>query len=239
MAIKLSKNLEGSSNVKMTNIVPLDKPTKLFPKGYSFPMGKLVKVESVPYETEVMGEKVSSKRLVFTYREVGQDKKGSIQVAEFAPKEDDKFEKNLDYLNRRIMHVFENTIGKGKMAEDIEAETFDEYFDKVADEFNKHTYIDNDKTRKVYAKFPLYLKVLYGTGNNSNRQQLPLFPNFVEKAFNEKGEQLPCSLDINPSRDIIASTASAPSTAMPGGLGTSNMIGGGGLGSEDDFPDDI
>jgi len=239
MAIKLNKNLEGSSSVKMTNIVRLDKPTKLFPKGYEFPIGKLVKVESVPYETEVMGVTQSSKRLTFTYREVGKDKKGSLVVSEFAPKEDDKFEKNLDYLNRRIMHVFENTIGKGKMAEDIEAETFDEYFDKVAEEFNKHVYIENDKNRKEFARFPLYMKILYGTGNNSNRQQLPLFPNYIERAFNEKGEPIPCSLDINPSRDIISSVAAPVAGAMPGGLGTSAMIGGAGLGSEDDFPEDL
>ena len=239
MAIKLNKSLEGSSTVKMTNVTPLDKPTTMFPKGFSYPMARLVKVASVEYETEVMGQKSTAKRLEFTYREVGADKKGTLVVSEFAPKEDANQEKNLDYLQRRVMHVFENTIGKGRMQNDIEAETFDEFFDKLAVEFNSHTYDKEGKEAKMYSRTPVYLKVLYGTGNNSNRQQLPLFPNYIEKAFNEKGVQVPCSLDINPSRDII-SAPTVPTSNMPNaGMGTNNLLGGGGLGSEDDFPEDI
>lgn len=238
MAIKLKKDLEGSSSVKMSNIRKLDKPTNQFPKGYAYPMATLRKVEAVEYETEKMGVKTKATRLQFTYLEHGQDKKGSIVVSEFAPKEDDKFELNLERLNRRIMHVFETTIGKGAFSNDIEAETFDEYFKKVAEEFNNHRYEVNDKKLRTYQKFPMYIKITYGTGNNANRQQLPLFPNYLERAYNEKNVIVPCSLDVSPKDVIYAPDAGAVSPlgmpgAMPGGMSTSFG------GSEDDFPADL
>lgn len=238
MAIKLSKNLEGSSSVKFSNVVKLNSPSAQFPKGYSFPVGKLVKVEAFEYEKEVMGEKVSTVRLQFTYKEVGQNKKGSLIISEFAPDTtSDKYEVNLDRLNKRIMHIFEVTIGKDKFSNDIEAETFDDYFRAVADEFNKHVYIANDKKRKEYARYPLYIKILYGMGNNSNRQQLPMFPNFVERATNEKEAYVPCSLDVS-NRDIISAPEATTPTMGMGAMGGA-MNNSFSAGSEDDFPDEL
>lgn len=232
--IKLDKNLDGSNSVKFTNVQESTAPSKLFQKGYTFPVGKLTKVEAVNYKKEINGEEVEKVRLEFTFTEVGEGKKGRLIHSEFEQDpEGEYYEQNLDNLLRRIKHIREVVIDQ-EMEESLEAASFAELFQKVAEEFNSHTAEIAGKTRKLYTKKVLYIKVVYGRGNSANRQGLPNFPNFVQEAKNAKGDFVECLLDVSTKENIKPKESGSTGGAMPSG--TNNTFGGG---SEDDFPDDL
>ena len=137
-------------------------------------------------------------------------------------------------MNQRIMHLWEETIGINKLPEEgigTGAASFAEYFKAVADAFNAVTYTDGEKEKVLYPHIPLYIKLTY----NRDRVQLPIFPNFVQRAKNSKGELLSVEkLDINPTYDKIEPVANTASTTKYSG-GTDNQFGGGV--PDDEFPD--
>ena len=229
----ITKETQGSSVLPIPAPIKLDKKQPPFKTGYEFPICNLVKVHFNPAkEMTIQGVKEERPVLEFLFKDA---KNRQLPHIEFPIDEnDDKFNSKLEWMNQRIMHLWEETIGINKLPEEgigTGAASFAEYFKAVADAFNAVTYTDGEKEKVLYPHIPLYIKLTY----NRDRVQLPIFPNFVQRAKNAKGELLSVEkLDINPTYDKIEPAANTASTTKYSG-GTDNQFGGGV--PDDEFPD--
>ena len=237
----ISKDLQASAGIPIPAPRKLDKATQQFPNGYDFPIAQLVKVYCDPKKVvKRNGEDTEEAVLGFVFATAGGNntpKKQYTSIEFPIDSDDDNFDKKFEQLASRIKHIFCEVIGESKFTEEaMTGDTFEEFFTNVAAEFNKHKVTtgegDAAKTVPVYTKNSVYIKITY----YKDRLQTPLYPNFVQKAYNGT-QPIACELIINPTYDKIEAQAKvvAGGNAAYGG-GTNNTFGGGAAGFGD-FPD--
>jgi len=234
----IKKDLVAKAGIPIDPPLPIDKPTQFF-KAHKFPIAILEKVEYDPAQKSVdkqTGEESFSPVLNFIYKDtVNHEKKITDKYFPLDP-ESDSFEVRLEGMQKSIKHIFEEIIGADKFDEaDFTGTSFPEFFNNVANAFNKVTI---DKTVKVegkeepevvptktYTLVPVYLKLVYFNG----RLGSPMFPNFVQKAYAKGKEgtiQTVCELAIG-KKDIIVNKADAKPAAQGGAR--DNGFGGAGV----------
>lgn len=235
MAKKLgiSKEQVGGNTVSIPAPVKLKEHNPQYPTGYVFPLAKL---SSVYFDAEKKmkdstGVETTKPVLVFIFK----DSKGrQVTHIEFPIEDDDiKFESKLDWMNQRVRHIWDETIGSSRFPENgigAEAESFDQLFKELADAFNKEVAELDGKSVKVYSIPQLYVKLIY----NRDRLNFPLFPNFLQKA-EVAGKVVSCDMLTISGRDTIEPTAK-PAAYNPGG-DTGNAFGGDPSAAGYQFPD--
>jgi hypothetical protein len=237
------KRLGIGSDVVASAGIPIPAPFKLkdrtefFPNLYEFPIARLVKVNFDPEKDVKRGDTtVPTPILSFVF--VTGDKKQYTHV-EFPIEDDDaKFDDKFAAMQQRIKHIFIETIGESKFEEGaMSGDDFKEFFDNVAKSFNNNTTLvkkgegEEAKPVPTYTRNSVYIKLVY----YKTRLQLPLYPNFVQKAFDVTGKQVKCELQIDLKYDKVEAIAPAAASGNYSG-GTHNTFGGGSSDS-DDFPD--
>lgn len=216
MAKKLgiSKEQVGGSTVSIPAPIKLKEHNPQYPTGYVFPRAKLSSVyfDGEKKMKDSTGLETTKPVLVFIFKD---SKNRQITHIEFPIEEDDiKFESKLDWMNQRVRHIWDETIGANRFPENgigEEAETFDVLFKELADAFNKEVAEVEGKTVKVYTLNSVYVKVVY----NRDRLNFPLFPNFLQKA-EAAGKPIACDMLTITGRDSIEPIAKPPAY-NPGG----------------------
>ena len=215
MAKKLgiSKEQQGGSIVSLPAPIKLKDHNPQFPTGYIFPICKLESVFCEPKKKmKEASIEVEKPVLVFIFK----DEKGrQTQHFEFPLDEDDvKFDSKIEWMHQRVRHIWDEVIGSSKFpAEGLgqEAENFEELFTVIAKAFNSQVSVIDEKETKVFSTVPLYIKLVY----NKDRANIPLFPNFVQRA-KLNGNIVACDmLSINPARESVEPVVKAAYT--PGG----------------------
>jgi len=198
--------------------------TKQFPNGYKFPVGRLVNVVSEnEYDTK------NGKQAVVEFVFSGAKSRVQTHTEWAVDPTDIKADKKLEGMQSRIKHILEQVgLGMPKDGIGAKAASYEEFFDAVAEEFNKHVILEDEKPVKKYYKKRVYLKLTYYKTNLN----FPMFPNFIQLAEDDKGTILPCNLTINPTYDNIEPTKTE-------GESFSNVdgSGGGAAGDLSDLPD--
>lgn len=232
----IKKELVAKAGIPIDPPLPIDKPTTFF-KAHVFPIAVLEKVEFVPeFETkDKQTEEVTKQPILrFIYKDTkNSEKKITDIIYPIDMAGDDKAQIKLDGLQKSIKHIFEELVGSDKFVEEEFAGTsFAELFENVANAFNKYT---TTKTIKVegadtpivvplYTLMPFYLKLVFFNG----RLTPTMFPNFVQKAYNKTGVQIPCELSVG-KKDTIVNKTDAKPAGNAGGL-RDNGFGGAGAG---------
>ena len=227
----IKKDLQSSAGIPINAPARLDKRTEFYPNSWEFPIVQLVKVSFNPAkEINRNGEVETTPVLQFVFVTKGGKQFTHI---EFPIEEDDaKFEDKVGYLQQRVKHIYDAVVGASKFKENsMEGDTFAELFENIANAFNAEVITKGEgelaKTVTLYSMNFAYLKLVY----YQTRIQMPMFPNFIQKAFNGS-QQLVCELAVNPKYDKVEATAPAQANTQQYSGGTSNSFGGGG-----DFPD--
>jgi hypothetical protein len=237
----ISKDLQAKTGIPVTMPFKTEIRNPLYPNGYQFPIVNLVNVFFDPAKEvkQPSGETAPTPTLSFTYVDKSNTQKTSTFI-EFPIQDDDaKFDTKLAAMQQRIKHIFTVCYGDNEFNEDeFDGDTFAELFENVGKAFNSRLFTKEPKegeepTKPVarYKLVALYLKPIY-YGTNIT---LPQYPNFVQRAFDNKGA-IPCEFTINPKYDkfVAEEKASAGNLGQYGG-GTNKGFGD----STDinDFPD--
>ncbi len=223
----IKKDLQSSAGIPINAPFKLEKRTEFYPNSWEFPIVQLVRVSFDP-EKEINRNGDKENVPVLQYVFVTKNGKQFTHI-EFPLDEDDaKFEDKASQLQQRIKHIFDATVGANKFKEgSMEGNTIAELFENVANAFNAEKITKGEgelaKTVTLYSQTFVYLKLVY----YQTRIQMPMFPNFIQRAFNGP-QQLVCELTINPKYDKVEATAPAASgaNAQYSG-GTNNSFGGG------------
>ena len=226
----ITKETQGSSLVPIPAPIKLKEASAQFKTGYEFPVVKLVKISFNPAkEMTVQGVKEERPVLEFLFKDAKQ--RQFIHIEFPIAEDDDKFDKKLEWQNQRIMHIWEETVGLKNLPEEgigTNASSFSEFFQDVADKFNAVKVTEGEKEKVLYPTIPLYLKLTY----NNSRLNLPMFPNFVQRA-SVGGKTVEVEkLIIDPTYDKVEPSAAVATTKYSSG--TDNIFGGD---TGDDFPD--
>lgn len=203
----ISKDIDAKSSIPISAPAKLPNRTSQYPNGYLFPIANLVKVSFDPEKVVKRNgfeDKVPSLLFLFKTKDGKQYSHNEFPLDDTDTKWDMKYEA----LQRRIKHVFEETVGSSKF-EEFSATDFSEFFKKTAELFNKHTVTKDEKVIPVYYTTPVYVKLTY----YQTRAQFGLYPNLIQRAQN--GDVvLPCELIVNPSVDQIEPIAK-PKASLP------------------------
>ncbi len=230
----IRKDLEAKAGIPINTAKKLTDNNPQFPTGYEFPMGRLVNVVFTK-DKEVGQDKTPTPVLAFVFK---GDKDKQFTSMEFPLDFDDaKFDTKLEALQKRLRHIYDETIGTDKFVEgSMDGDTFAELFENVANAFNSQTRTtgegDEAKTVKLYADGLHYLKLVY----YQTRLQFPMFPNFIQKAFKGTVAQA-CELRITVGSDELEPKVKAKVSGFNGG---GNDLGGFNVGSDlgmNNFPD--
>lgn len=231
----ISKDTQAKAGIPISAPARLDKRTPQFPNSWDFPVVKLVKVEFNPAkDVNRNGEIIPTPVLSFLFRDIKGEKQ--FTHIEFPlDDEDPKFSDKLDSLHKRIKHIFDETVGASRFKEgSMEGDTFEDLFKNVAAAFNAEVVTkgegDQAKTLPLYYQTPVYLKLVY----YQTRLQLPMFPNFIQRAHNGT-DYVPCELAINPQYDQVEPKAKAQASAA-GSFAGGHNAGFGGAADFGDFP---
>lgn len=230
----ISKDTVGGSIVPLPAPIELDKATEQFKTGYEFPVCRLVSVSFDP-KKEMKGQggvKEEKPVLVFVFKD---DKNRQLTHLEFPINETDaKFDSKMEWMNQRLKHIWDETIGDRLFPEaglGSNASNFSEFFEDVAKQFNKVKSGEGDAAKLVYSARPLYIKLVY----NGSRVQLPLFPNFLQRATDGEKKLPVIALNIDPARDKVKPATRAGASNYGGG--TDASFGEASAYSAGDFPD--
>jgi hypothetical protein len=234
----ISKDIQAKAGIPIGAPVKLDKRTEQYPNGYEFPLARLVKVHCDPAKEikRQSGDIDITPILSFTF---ATDKGKTFTHVEFpidSEETDEIFNKKLEEMQQKIMHIFDETIGHSYFEEgSMEGEDFVTFFKNVAIAFNAKTVTKGEgetaKTNPFFTMSLVYLKLSY----YKERAQLPKFPNFIQKAYHGNN-LIPCELVINAKWDKLEPTAqeNKPTTQYSGG--NNATFGGGDFGGLPDFP---
>lgn len=252
----ITSETRGSSNVSIPAPIKLNTPDPMYKTGYEFPVCKLV---SVTFNPEKKITRNNVEVVVHTLEFRFQDNKERQYTHIEWPL--DPTSKNADkepeWQDQRIKHIWEETIGVDKLPSTglgTSAKTEAEYFKLVADGFNTvKASILNPKyiagqapeegkapipqtvERVAYGQTYIYIKLTY----NKTNLQMPLFPNFVQRA-EANGKQLPVEkLQIDLKYDKVEpsiSASNAPNAASGLSTGLDATFGGSSAG-DDDLPE--
>lgn len=230
----IRKDLEAKAGIPISTAKKLSAPTQQYPTGYEFPTARLVNVVFTA-DKEVGQDKTPTPVIAFIFK--GEADKQFTSMEFPLDYDDAKFDMKLEALQKRLRHIFDETIGTDKFVEgSMDGDTFAELFENVAKAFNSFTVTkgegDTAKTVKLYAEGTHYLKVVY----YQTRVQVPMFPNFLQRAIVNK-IPVPCELrivvgtdELEPKAKAKASGFGATGNDLSGGFNVGNM----GL---DNFPD--
>lgn len=198
----ISKETQAKSGIPIPAPKKLDKATQAFPNAWEFPVAQLVKVHFDPAKDVTRnGETSQVPALLFVFTTATGKQ---FTHVEFPVDEDDeKFDAKAEQLAQRVKHIFCETVGEDKFKEgSMEGDTFSEYFENIGKAFNSETYQKGEgegaKTLPIYTKNHVYLKLVY----YKDRLQIPLYPNFVQKAYMGTSP-IACELMINPTYDKV------------------------------------
>jgi hypothetical protein len=251
----ITQETKGSQGVSIPAPSELITPNPMFTTGYEFPICRLVSVRFNGEKTIKRGGAETTTYVVeFLFKD---DKERQFTHIEWPL---DPTSKNADkepaWQDQRIKHIWEETIGADKLPKEgigTKAQTEPEYFKLIADAFNnvkvsvmnpKYNAAEPPKEgqppvpqtleRVAYGQTPVYLKLTY----NKTNLQMPLFPNFVQRAV-VGGKQVPVEkLVIDIKYDQLKpsiSASNAPSAAA--GLATGLDANFGGANFNDDLPE--
>lgn len=243
----ITEETKGSSGVSIPAPTKLASPNPLFKGGYEYPIARLVKVTFNPEKKmKKAGVETTSYVLEFLFKD---DKDRQFTHIEFPLDPTSKNAANEpDWQDQRIKHIFEETIGADRLPKEgigTTAQSEAEYFKMIADCFNSiKMSIANPKAgqegqpdtveRAVYPRNPVYIKVTY----NKTNLQLPLFPNFLQRASLNGVQQPVEKLIIDPKYDKTEPSISAsnvPNAAADLSTGLDASFGG--TSFEDDLPE--
>ena len=245
----ISKDLQAKAGIPISAPLPLDKPTPLFSKGYSFPLAVLESVTFVPEkktEDRQTKEVTLQPVLEFVFRDNNNPEKKITSIRYAIDEDDDKFDVKHEGLTKSIKHIFEELVGEDKFNEDdFSAESHAELFEKTAIAFNKYTVKQTKKVKDaedvivevpIYKTHVFYLKLVYF----SSRLGLPMYPNFIQKAFKPTKDgliQIPCELSKGQKDEFVDKSSASP--ASSNGSGRENSFGVPGGGSAFGMPMDM
>ena len=227
----IKKDLQSSAGIPINAPARLEKRTEFYPNSWEFPIVQLVRVDFNPTKEINRNGEVSTSpvlQLVFVTKNGKQFTHIEFPIDEA----DAKFEEKVGYLQQRVKHIYDAVVGASKFKEgSMEGDTFAELFDNIAKAFNAETITKGEgelaKTIPLYSATFAYLKLVY----YQTRIQMPMFPNFIQRAFNG-AQQLVCELAVNPKYDQVEAKAPAQANNNAYTGGTNNSFGAGG-----DFPD--
>lgn len=222
----ISKETQAKSGIPIPAPKKLDKATQTFPNAWEFPVVQLVKVHFDPAKDVTRNNETSQvPALLFVFKTATEKQFTHIEFP--VDEDDDKFDAKAEQLAQRIKHIFCETVGEDKFKEgSMEGDTFSEYFENIGKAFNSETYTKGEgegaKVLPIYTRNHAYLKLVY----YKDRLQIPLYPNFVQKAFNGVNP-IECNLMINPTYDKVEPQARVQAGAGAGqyGGGTNSSFG--------------
>lgn len=235
MNLGIKKDLVAKAGIPVNPPLPIDKPNEYF-KTHEFPIVTIESVTFLPnFETTDRNtdEVTTQPVLQVVYKDTKNTEKKLTSTYYPLDPADEKFDIKLEGLQKSIKHIFEESIGADKFEEeDFAGTTFAELFENIAKAFNKFTFNKASKDTnaepkviKTYTIVPLYLKTVY----YNSRLQVPMYPNFVQKATRVIGNetrQVPCELLIS-KKDVIVNKADAKpaSSARDRGFGGASAFG--------------
>lgn len=196
------KKEQGTQKVGINLPVKITTATQFFKQGYEFPIARLVNVHYNPEKPiKRNGLEELTPALGFTFIDAANKEKTNTFYQYPIASTDAKYKEREQWQGSAIKHIFDETVGEDKFKEeDFKGDTFEEFYAKVVETFNKYQIPSKTegKTIPLYSKTPVYLKqTLY-----KNRPGLPLFPNFVQAAYKEN-KQVECELKINPAQESV------------------------------------
>lgn len=226
----------------------LPAPTDIYPHGYEYPVAKLVRVSYDPAKDVKKNDVITpTPVLTFTYIDA-TGKQFTDVIFPIDEEEDEKFFKEVETLNQKMMHIWDETIGRNKFVENSmdggdgedDKENFKIMFDNICKAFNAHTVEiagkEGQEAKKIplYSTVPVYFKVTY----YKDRLQVPKYPNWIQRAYDSKNQQVPCEFIINPTYDKLTAEAKVVNKENQNyGGARSNDFGGGGSPANGAFPD--
>lgn len=235
----INKETRGTAILPIPAAVKLPAVTAQWKTGYEFPIVRLLNVSFIENKEITRGGVSETTSVLQFFFKDGKDRQFTHLEFPLDPSVN-KYEEKVEWLNQRIKHLWDETIGEQHMPENgigTGAKTFAEYFKAVAEAFKSVTYTKGEgesaKTLPLYPSVLLYLKLTY----NQDRLQLPMFPNFVQRAVGLDNSKLPCEgLLINPEYDAIEPKARQKAAPTTGYTNTGTNAGFGDVDTSD-FPD--
>jgi len=208
----INKDVQSKANVPLLTPIKLDKPDPKFPTGVKFPIARLINVKSNTQYEKNDGTIVPVLQFVF----VDSDKRQYTHFEWEIEESDNKFDKKVGWMQARIKHIYEETIGEfpdngigNPTGDETEENQFALLFNIIESDFNKVTIQKNDKPVRVFTQHWAYYKLVYYNGN----LQFP-FPNFLER-ITEKDQ--PCkTLSIGKKDTIDQEASKKATTGIPG-----------------------
>jgi hypothetical protein len=211
MNLSVNKNTQGQSGVPIPAPIKLKEITPLFKGGYEFPIAKLVSVKFDPKkEVKIKNsdEKEEKPVLIFVWKDA---KDRQFTQMEFPIASDDaNAEMKVDALQQRLKHIWDVMIGDD-IDPDFSGDSFAEFFKNAAEAFNGQkvtrrlkdgeTIPEGEEAPTVprYTTQQVYIKLTYYKTN----LQIPMFPNFIQRAGTSQA-RIPCeTLIINPKNDQL------------------------------------
>lgn len=238
----VSKDLRTSAGIPISAPIKLKERTPLYPNGYEFPIVRLVKVEFVE-KKEIKRNDIVTELPVIQFILKGDDDRQYTHI-EFPVDEslsDDEFETKHTELQTRIKHIYDEVIGANKFVEGCtDSSNYKDFFRLFAEAFNKETVTILGKDANSPSKVvPLYYtrKVYFKVTYYQTRLQLPKYPNFIQRAVNDKGEAIACQLVINLKYDKLEPTLPAKAQNAEQYTGGANTTFGANDSDFSDFPD--
>lgn len=242
-SIPPKKKLGVTKETQSSSGLPIPAPYRAersnqFPNKYVFPIAKLVKVHYDPAKETKTG---LTPALTFVFVALGTPKKQFTHVEFPIDDTDVKFEAKAEWMNSRLKHFFDETVGANKFVEgSMSGDTFEELFENVANAFNSLTYKsiplggseEDAKVLPLFTKTQIYIKLTY----NKSRLQFGLFPNLLQRASTNGTDYLSCELLIDSKYDNVEPQVQASINAGGNSIGARDNSFGGSV-DDTDFPD--
>lgn len=173
---------------------------------------------------EVIGKTEKFTVLTFVFKDVESVK--THRHSEFMVKAGDKdFDKKMNGLNVRLKHIYEGFAKFPDGGIGVGAKSFEEFFDKVSDAFEKGAngkpIYQKHEEGKPSASTLVWLKLTYDRKDNLG---FPLSPNFIER-IGESNQTQPKTLNIDKKYDRLEQANNTASSASPM-MGNTGMVGG-------------
>lgn len=199
-----------TQETKSSNNIPFDAPYKDKETGkWKFPYGFLTAVVAEAEKETKKGKKTA---LTFTFK----DDKGHVfnHIEWGFEPTDEKAEKKIEAMNTRIKHIYTQFAEFPTAGIGAKAKSFHDFFKAVAEAFTGK----GEDAKPIYKNadnknIPIWIKVIYGQGNNV---QFPYAPNFLEKVIPNQD----CKLTVNLQYDVVEQKAATGGMAFakPGSI---------------------
>jgi hypothetical protein len=222
----ISKETQAKAGIPIPAPKKLDKASQVFPNAWEFPVAQLVKVHFDPAKDVTRNQETTQVPAIIFVFTTANGKQFTHVEFPIDEEDEDKFNTKFENLSQRLKHIFCETVGEDRFKEGVmEGDDFTEFFSNVAKAFNAEVYTKGEgeaaKTLPIYTRNHVYIKL----GYYKDRLQIPMYPNFVQKAYNGTNA-IACELMINPTYDKVEPQARASANAATQyGGGTNNSFG--------------